>query len=269
LVPSPVAGRPPGSVLRASWWQLALRRWWPPAVFGLAALILWELISQSINPLLFAAPSRTVEAFGELILSGELLDALIVTLSYLVPGLLISVVLGIALGIFMGRSVTWGTLLQPYLDAIYALPRVAIIPLVILWFGVGYEARIFIIVLGSVVPIAMSTSAGVRYTSVKLLEAARSFQATELQIIRHVVIPSSIPFIISGLRIGTERALVGAVIAEVFLSLTGLGGIIQTEAERFNAPYVIAAALVYALLGGLSMTALGAIERRIAAWKAA
>lgn len=247
--------------------RAAIDYWWPPVVFGIVVLAVWELIGQMVDPLLFAPPSRTVAALVDLVSSGRLMNALLVTLSYLIPGFLISVVFGIALGVLMGRSETWGTLLEPYLNAIYALPRVAIIPLVILWFGVEYEARLFIIILGSLVPIAMSTATGVSYTSEKLLETARSFQANEAQLIRHVVIPSAVPFIISGLRIGAERALVGAVIAEVFLSLAGLGGIIQTEAERLNAPYVIAAALVYAALGGFTMMALSSVEERIAAWK--
>lgn len=242
-------------------------RYWPPAVAVIVVLLVWEVVGRLTNPLLFAPPTRVVTAFGDLVSSGELGTAFLQTLSYLVPGFLISAVSGIAIGVLMGRSETWGRLLEPYVNAIYATPRVVIIPLVILWFGVGYNGRIFIIWIGAVIPIILNTAIGVRYTRVDLVEAARSFLATERQLVRHVVLPGAVPFVVSGLRIGAERALVGAVIAEVFLSLTGVGGIIQTEAERFNTANVLAAASVYAVLGWLTITALGALENHFAVWR--
>lgn len=245
----------------------ALSRYWPPLATVAVVLVVWEIVGRAVDPLLFAPPSLVVSAFGELVASGRLPAAFVQTMSYLIPGFAISVVTGIALGVLIGRSVTWGKLLEPYIDAIYATPRVVIIPLVIVWFGVGYSGRMFIIWLGTVIPIILNTAIGVRYTRADLIETARSFLATERHLVRHVVLPGAVPFVISGLRIGAERALVGAVIAEVFLSLTGIGGIIQTEAERFNTAYVLAAASVYAAFGWIIITALGALENRFAVWR--
>jgi NitT/TauT family transport system permease protein len=227
----------------------------------------WELLARATNPLLFAAPSRVVTAFGDLINSGRLGPALTTTLSTLVVGFLVSVVSGISLGVLLGRSRTWGRLIEPYVNAIYATPRVVIIPLVIIWFGVGYNGRLFIIWLGAVIPILLNTAIGMAYTPTDLVETARSFQVSKRQMIRHVVLPAAVPFVVSGLRVGAERALVGAVIGEIFLSLTGVGGIIQTESERFRSDTVLAAAAVYAVLGWLVITALGAVENRFIAWK--
>lgn len=227
----------------------------------------WEIVGRALDPLLFAPPSRTAEAFWDMVSSGQLGSALLTTLSYLIPGFILSAITGIVIGVLMGRSETWGKLLEPYINAVYATPRVVIIPLVILWFGVGYNGRIFIIWLGAAIPIIISTAVGVRYVSTELIEAARSFQATERQLIRHVILPGAVPFVASGFKIGAERALVGAVIAEVFLSLTGVGGIIQTEAERLNTPAVLAGAFVYAALGWLVMSGLGFVEKKFAVWK--
>lgn len=241
-------------------------RHWPPAVAVFVVLVMWEIIGRSTNPLLFAPPSRVVVAFVDMLTSGRLVTALLTTLSYLVPGFLISAIVGIGVGVLVGRSTTWGRLLDPYIQAIYATPRVVIIPLVILWFGVGYSGRIFIVWLGTVIPIIINTAIGVQYTRPELIEAARSFLATERDLVRHVILPGAVPFVLSGLRVGAERALVGAVIAEVFLSLTGIGGIIQTEAEHFNTSLVLAAATVYAAMGWVSISALGALEKRVSAW---
>ncbi len=259
--PAPAAARRRGSPIRR------LRRYAPPIVALILVLGIWEIIGRATDPLLFAPPDRTVAALIDMLATGRLETAFVTTLSYLVPGFLISAVTGIGLGILLGRSESWSKLLEPYINVIYSTPRVVLIPLVIVWFGVGFPGRIFIIWLSSAIPILISTAVGIRYARKDLVEAAVSFQATERQLIRHVIIPGAVPFIVSGLRIGAEQSLVGAAIAEVFLSLSGIGGIIQTEAERFNTAYVLAAALVYAVMGWLCMFGLGRLEARFAAWK--
>jgi NitT/TauT family transport system permease protein len=185
----------------------------------------------------------------------------------LTVGYVLSVVVGLAMGILLGRSRRLAELVEPYIDAVYATPRVVIVPLVIIWFGVGYVGRVFIIWIGTVIPIILNTAIGVRNARPDLIEVARSFGASERDLIRHVIIPGSVPYIVAGLRIAAGRALVGVIVAEIFLDLTGLGGIIQTESQFFRTANMLVAVAVVAALGAVIIGSLGALERRFASWK--
>lgn len=238
-----------------------------PIVTGIAFLAAWEVFGRLSNPILFAPPSRVYQAFVDLTRSGTLPSALAVTLNTLVVGYLLSAVLGIILGVLIGRRVMLGRIVEPYLDAIYATPRVVIVPLVIVWFGIGYSGRLFIVFLGTVIPIILNTAIGVRQARPDLIEVARSFGVTERQLIRHVVLPGAIPYIVAGLRIGAGRALLGVVIAEIFLDLTGVGGIIATGAGLLHTADMLAGVVVFAVLGILLIGGLGRLERRVSPWK--
>jgi NitT/TauT family transport system permease protein len=168
----------------------------------------------------------------------------------------------------LGRRSTLSRLLEPYVDAVYATPRVVIVPLVIIWFGVGYVGRVFLIWLGTVIPIILNTAIGVRNARPDLVEVARSMGASERDLIRHVIMPASVPYVVAGLRIGAGRALVGVIVAEIFLDLTGLGGIIQTESQYFRTANMLAAVIVVAALGAIIIGSLGGLERRFQSWKA-
>lgn len=260
-------GRPggPGS----SW----LRSWttperYLPVVAAVVFLAGWELFGRAVNPILFSPPSRVASAFVELIANGRLPRAFLVTMNALTVGYVLSVVVGLVVGVLLGRRTTLNRLLEPYIDAIYATPRVVIVPLVIIWFGVGYVGRVFLIWLGTVIPIILNTAIGVRNARPDLVEVARSMGASERDLIRHVIMPASVPYIVAGLRIAAGRALVGVIVAEIFLDLTGLGGIIQTESQYFRTANMLAAVIVVAALGAIIIGSLGALERRFQSWKA-
>jgi NitT/TauT family transport system permease protein len=156
---------------------------------------------------------------------------------------------------------------EPYIDAIYATPRVVLVPLVIVWFGVGYTGRLFVIWLGTVIPIIINTAIGVRNARPDLVEVAKAFGANERQLARHVIMPGSLPYIVAGLRIAAGRALIGVIVAEIFLDLTGLGGLIQTESQYFRTAPMLAGVFVIGLLGVLFIGALGRLERRFMSWR--
>ena len=268
LAPSPSDGgapRPPTGGLVATLQRRA------DLLLPLAALIvflgLWEFLGRLTDPILFSPPSRVLTGFQELIETGRLQRATLITLNALSVGFILSVVVGLPLGLLLGRSKALSSVLEPYIDAIYATPRVVIVPLVILWFGVGYMGRLFIIFIGTVIPIIINTAIGVRNARRDLIEVATSFGANERQLARHVILPGAVPYIIAGLRIAMGRALVGVIVAEIFLDLTGLGGIIQTESAFFRTHRMLAAVVVIGLLGTLLIGAFGLLERRFAAWK--
>lgn len=259
------APRPPASGLVATLQRST------DLLLPLAALVLflglWEFLGRLTDPILFSPPSRVLLGFQELIETGRLQRATLITLNALSVGFILSVVVGLPLGLLLGRSKALSSVLEPYIDAIYATPRVVIVPLVILWFGVGYSGRLFIIFIGTVIPIIINTAIGVRNARRDLIEVATSFGANERQLARHVILPGAVPYIIAGLRIAMGRALVGVIVAEIFLDLTGLGGIIQTESAFFRTHRMLAAVVVIGSLGTLLIGAFGLLERRFAAWK--
>lgn len=238
-----------------------------PAIAFLVFIVAWEVAGRLANPILFAPPSRVAEAFVDLTSSGRLPQALLVSLQSLAAGFVLALVTGLAIGVLLGLHPTLARAVEPYIDAIYATPRVVMIPLVILWFGVGFWGRLFIIWIGGVVPIILNTAIGVRNARQDLIEVAQSFGATERQLVRHVILPGAVPYVMGGLRIAAGRLLLGVVIAEIFLDLTGVGGLIQTESAYFRTHNMLVGVLVFAVLGVVMMWAFDLLENRFSSWK--
>ena len=229
----------------------------------------WEIVGRSINPLLFAPPSAVLREFGDLLQTGELQAAAMVTVRALFLGYILAVLVGIPFGIVMGAWTRFGDILQPYLYAIFATPRVVLVPLIVVWFGIGFEARLFLVFFWSMIAISVNTAQGVRHARPDLVEVARSFQATRLQMARHVLIPGAVPFVVSGLRIGAARAIVGVIIGEMFLQIVGLGGVITKGSQELLPAKMLCAVAVIAILGTIIVTALDAVEKRFQDWKGA
>lgn len=250
----------------------AHRKWHPsarlylPFASLLVFLTTWELVGRNTDPLLFAPPSRTLMAFGQLVASGELVSATLTTLGSLAVGYGAAIVVGILLGVLMGRSML-GRLLGPYFYAIFSTPRVVVVPLVIVWFGVGYPGRLFLIFLWSMIAIAASTADGVRNARPDLVEVAQSYGASEAQMVRHVLLPGAVPFVLSGLRVGAERAVVGVVVAEMFLQLTGIGGLIRNSASEFQTAETLAGVITIAAIGTIAISLLDLAESRFSRWR--
>jgi NitT/TauT family transport system permease protein len=247
--------------------RLLQPRYWLPVLSLAVVLTAWELVGRSVDPLLFAPPSRVGASFVELTRSGELLDAVVVTVNTLLVGYGLAIVVGIPVGVLLAQSPTVGAVVQPYFYGIFSTPRVVIVPLIIVWFGVGYGGRLLLVFLWSMIAIATSTADGVRNARPDLVEVARSFGVRRSQIVRHVLLPGSVPFVVAGLRIGAERAVVGVVIGEMFLQLTGIGGLIQTNAQNFEAPAVLCAVVTIAVIGAGLLAVLDVLERRVSRWK--
>lgn len=229
----------------------------------------WEIVGRSINPLLFAPPSAVLQQFNELLASGELAAAAKITMQALFLGYLLAVVVGVPFGIIMGAWTRLGDILQPYLYAIFATPRVVVVPLIVVWFGIGFEARLFLVFFWSAIAISVNTAQGVRHARPDLVEVAYSFQASRVQLARHVLIPGAIPFVLAGLRIGAERAIVGVIIGEMFLQIVGLGGVITQGSSELLPAKMLCAVVVIAVMGTIIVTGLDMLERRFQNWKAA
>ena len=242
---------------------------WVPLLSLAVVLGGWELVGRSINPLLFAPPSEVIRQFSEMIESGELAAAAKITMQALFLGYFLAVIVGIPFGIIMGIFDRFGDIMQPYLYAIFSTPRVVVVPLIVVWFGIGFEARLFLVFFWAAIAISVNTAQGVRHARPDLVEVARSFQANRMQMARHVLIPGAIPFVLAGLRIGAERAIVGVIIGEMFLQIVGLGGVITQGSSDLLPAKMLCAVVVIASMGTIIVTALDMLERRFQSWKGA
>lgn len=242
------------------------------AAIRLLSLILvlatWEVYGRCcINPTLFTYPSAVAQASVRLYASGQLWQASRMSLSVLFLGWATAVFAGVLLGLIMARSRVVEHATDMYVNALYATPIVALVPLIINWFGFSVRARVVIVFLFSVFPVLINTFQGVKNVEANLLEVARSFCSTERRLWSDVILPSAVPYIAAGLRLSIGRGLVGLVVAELFTSIAGLGALIinaQTDMENdaMFVPIVILMALGIALSEGLKL-----FERRIAPWK--
>ena len=240
----------------------------PPAVAGAVLLAAWELAGARADPLLFAPPSRILPAVWRLVAGGELPAALTSTLATAAAGFLLAAALGVALGVVWGLVPGAARLFEPLMTLVYPLPRVALIPVVVVWFGIDTAGRLFVVVIGTVFDIMVNTYQGVRFTPPTLLEVARSFGAGRWEAVLHVVLPAALPHVAAGLRVGVGRALVGIIVAELFLSAAGMGELILRYGTTFRVPEMLAVVAMLSLVGLASTAALHALERRLAPWRA-
>jgi NitT/TauT family transport system permease protein len=233
------------------------------------ALIAWELIGRYAltSKLMFAPLSAVLQEFVKLWATGELQRHMIVSFTALALGFAIAAAIGVAIGSLIGISKTVGEHLDPLINALYATPLVALSPILILAFGIGPASKVAVVFMLAVFPILINTTVGIRSADENLIEAARSFAATRVDIFRRVLLPSALPFIVAGLRLGIGRGLVGIFIGELFGAQEGLGYLISLSGQTFDVPGMFVGVLILALAGVVCVAVFEYIERRIAPWR--
>ena len=245
----------------------------PPAFAITAASIfaffaLWEWFGRDVNPVFGSYPSAIFEAFLVLAKSGKLLNGLIDSLKPFLAGYGLAVVIGVPLGLIIGRFAFLEAALGVYVTAGFAMPLVALVPLLILWMGLGFMVKMAIIFLMAVFPITINAWLGVRAVPKTLIEVGLSFVASPATILRRIVLPATLPYIMAGLRLAVGRAVVAMIVAEFFTSIGGLGGIIINSANNFDTATMFVPVIVIVLLAiGLTWL-IGVVERRVAPWQA-
>jgi ABC-type nitrate/sulfonate/bicarbonate transport system permease component len=244
------------------------------AILGSASatvfLVIWELVGnvyQLINPMFMSAPSLIWKAAVQLFTSGEIFNDLYVSGVELFWGYFLSAVVAIPFGIAIGWYKKVAYVFDPFVNAMNATPRVALLPLVIIWLGIGILSKVGIIFLGAVFPILINTRDGVKTTPVNLLTAARSFGASEWMLFKTVVLPSTVPFILTGLRLGLGRAIVGVMVGELYAATAGIGFMITVAGATFQTDKVFVGVLIFALTGMLGMELLTRVEKRFDKWR--
>lgn len=232
--------------------------------------VLWQLIASSplVNPLFIPTPTSMFAAMWNGFVSGPLLAELGFSLSNLMIGLVISCLIGIPVGLFMGANRVADLILSPYVWALTSLPRVAFIPLLILILGFGNEMLLTIIVLSATFPIIVNCMAGVKTVDPSLLRAGRVFGTSGVRAYTKIIFPYTLPFVISGINQGISRGLVGMLIGELLGgSGHGLGYILKRSGESFNAPLMFAVLIILAVMSVTLIQTTRWIETRVAPWR--
>lgn len=234
-------------------------------------LVIWELIGgtfQLINPMFMSAPSLIGNAAYQLFfVTGEIWNDLYISGIEFFWGFLLAVIVGIPFGIITGWYRRMAYIFDPFTNAMNATPRVALLPLVIIWLGIGILSKVGIIFLGAVFPILINARDGVKTTPYNLLTAAKSFGASEWQIFKAVVLPSTVPFILTGLRLGVGRALIGVMVGELYAATAGVGFMITVAGATFQTDKVFVGVLIFAITGVVSMELLTKLESRFDKWR--
>ncbi|MFN7085642.1 MAG: ABC transporter permease [Burkholderiales bacterium] len=233
---------------------------------GVILLVLWELLVRALAPAYVARPSGIADVFFRVITDAQFLAAAGATLGAVLLGLVISLFAGTMVGFLMGRVPLIENGLRYYVNSLFATPMVAILPLVTLWFGYNADARLAVVVFAAFFSITINAGDGARSVPLEYLEVARSFRARPLHTLLDIVFPSSLPYLLAGIRLAAGRALVGAVVAEFFVSIPGLGYYILYNSRTFkhNEAFVAVIVLVAA---GVSFEALvNWLTRRYLPW---
>jgi NitT/TauT family transport system ATP-binding protein len=232
-----------------------------------ATLGVWEWFGRSVNPVFASYPSAIFAAVPEMVVSGRLPTAFLQSLQSLSIGLSLAVIFGTTIGLLMGRYRLIDQILDTQISALYSTPNVALIPLFILWFGLGLTAKVAIVFMSAFFPIIVNTYSGVRNVSRGLVEVALAETANEAQIFSKIVAPAALPFIATGFRLAIGRAVVSMVVAEMFLALSGLGGAIVVYGNAFSTDKLFVVIIVLALLGVSLTESVRVFERKLAVWK--
>lgn len=248
-------------------WQIAAsEETWLSALSILVGLVLWELAGTFFPKIILPPPSAVLSIFVKPEACAALLGALTASMAQLILGFALTLLLAVPLGIVIGRSRILTHTFEPVITAIYAIPPVAFVPFLIIWFGLFFEARVALVFLMSVFDVLIIILAGARDTRPALIDVGRSFGASRSQELRMIVFPALTPFFFAALRVGTARAINGMITAELFFAAVNLGGILKQASQNFDTARAIAVVMVICILGLIVQSVITRLERRLAGW---
>ena len=229
-------------------------------------LFVWEAAARALPKALFAPPSAVLGRLAAMTADGSLPLALLGAIQHMLVGYLLAVVVAIPVCILVGRSTAVATAVEPVLNAVYAIPPVALVPFFVIWFGLYFEGRVALVFAMCVFEILINVLQGARNIDRGLLDAAHSLEVKGIALYRKVVVPAALPFIFTGLRVGIGRAVNAMITAELFFSAVNLGAMLKTRGNAFDTPSVFAIILVVSLFGLACQEAMRFAERRIIPW---
>jgi len=232
-------------------------------------MVLWVVAADQFGRNIVPTPLATFEAAQRLIAEGRLQSAFRASLTVYLSGYALAVICAIPLGVLMGGFRILGKTLEVYVFALSATPRVAFIPLIIVILGLGADAKIFIIFLGTLLPILINTYSGVMAVDEELVEMARSAGASQRRIFLSIVLPNAAPFVVTGMRLGAAIGLINTVVAELYTAVSGLGGLLAIYGNSFRMAEYFVVVICLAIIGVVVTEALRHVEARLVRWRGA
>jgi NitT/TauT family transport system permease protein len=245
-----------------------LPRWAITTASIVCVLILWEIFGRDINPVFGSYPSAIAVAFWDLLVTGQLQSALYESLRPFALGYCLAIVFGVPLGLIIGRFRVAEAGLGIYITAGYAMPLVALVPLLILWLGLGFKVKVAVVFLMALFPICINTWLGVTAVPKTLIEVGKSFVAPDTVILRRIILPATLPYIMAGIRLAVGRAVVAMVIAEFFTTISGLGAVIINSANNFDTATMFVPIIILMIMAIGLNSLIGLVERKVAPWQA-
>jgi NitT/TauT family transport system permease protein len=240
------------------------------AAIRIASLVIvlggWEYFGRQTNPVLFTYPTAVAQAAVKMIASGELWKYLSQSLVVLFAGLGLASIFGIALGLLMARVRVIDIALDTYITALYSIPSVALVPVLVLWFGFEMTAKTAVVFLFTFFPIVINTYQGVKNVDERLIEVGRAFRCSERDLWTHIVLPAALPFIVAGLRLAIGRGLIGMVLADLYTAITGIGYLIARYASTYRTDAMFVPVVTLGVLGITLTGLLRFVERRLTPW---
>jgi NitT/TauT family transport system permease protein len=234
-----------------------------------AGLALWEVLTRVLleNELLIPPFSSVVASLWNLSVSGKLTPHIEATLFEFVCGFSAACAVGVILGYLMGLFKTFDQLMEPWIATLYSIPIIAVVPLIIIWFGIGIFSKVIVVFKITVVAIILNTAAGIKNLDPVWLELARSMRLSSWQTTYKIRLPAAFPYIVTGMRLGVGRALLGVIVAELMAANAGLGYLLRDASETWDSPKLFVTVILLAVMGLVSFHLIKKFEHRIAPWR--
>lgn len=232
----------------------------------LAGLLLWEVVAAQFSKVVLSPPTAVLHHLAANIRSGLLPTLLVQSLGHAALGFVLATAVAIPLGFLMGRSERAFCMFDPVVNAIYAIPTVAFVPFLIIWFGLFFPGRTALVFLMCVFDMLVAVSAGARNVDPALINVGRSFGADRWLVFRKVLLPASLPFLFTALRIGLVRAVNGMITAELFFAAVNLGAYMQRAQNRFDSAGILSVLTILCLLGLAVQEGIKGLEAKLLPW---
>jgi ABC-type nitrate/sulfonate/bicarbonate transport system permease component len=252
-------------VLFLLFWEGLERAWW--------ADLLRPLLGDSadrwaVKPIFISSPTRVATAaYRMFFVTGEIWPDLKASATEYALALLLAIVVGTPLGLAVGWYRRLSYALAPFLTGLNATPQIALLPIIIVWFGTGLASKVLIVFLLALLPIAISAQSGVRTVDPRLIRLASSFGANAWRRFRTIVVPSTVPYLLAGVRLAIGRGMIGIVVGEIYGSAAGVGAMINQAGSRFQTDKVFVGILAIAIAGAILAEIVRQVERRVEIWR--
>jgi NitT/TauT family transport system permease protein len=234
-----------------------------------AGLVIWEILTRLLleNELLIPPPSSVLVSFWQLLISGKLNIHFVATLTEFFYGFTTACTVGIAIGYFMGMHKWFDEVMDPWIATLYSIPIITVVPLIIIWFGIGMISKVIVVFKITAVAIILNTAAGIKNLDPVWLELARSLRLSRWETTYKIRFPGALPYIITGMRLGVGRALLGVVVAELMAANAGLGYLLRDSSETWDSPKLFVTVILLATIGLVSFNLIKRLEQKMAPWR--